>query len=482
MMEPYNLFQKMEPDKAVAILAKEYGGNRKELAGKFLGTDSFQIKKKGIKVIGIYYHRMTYGGVQRVISLLMPLYQEAGYQVVLFTDEKQEGEYELPEQVVRVVLPSALLLSYDRYEERAALFREKLEEYQVDIMLCHAAESRFLLYDMLLVKALGIPFCIAVHGLFSAELLRLNYHITEKCVTFQLADRVLVLSELERSFWNSFGVSAVYIPNPIQELPYVEEEGKYILWLGRLEETEKQPSHSIEIMKRVVEACPEAKMKIVGQEVTHGISKRLQKKIRKLGLEKHIEICGGTENVEPYYREAKLFLCTSASEAFSMTVVESKGYGIPLVTYDMPYLEVLKSGRGCICVSRDNVQVAAEAVIQLLKDQKLHKELKKEARKSYEELREFNLKEAWQSFFESFFDKKRKQPEANLKQEDTAQLLSTLLEHYEKGCRKNGEEAEYAFLRKLWKIGRLYRFWKENGWKQTKDIIVRKMGDTHGKN
>ena len=86
------------------------------------------------------------------------------------------------------------------------------------------------------------------------------------------------------------------------------------------------------------------------------------------------------------------------------------------------------------------------------------------------------------SLFGNFSDEKWKQPEADLKKEDTAQLLSTLLEHYEKGCKKNGEEAEYAFLRKLWKIGRLYRFWKENGWKQTKDIIVRKMGDTHGKN
>ncbi len=480
--EPGVLFQSMEPEKAVSILAKEYGGERKRLAEKLMGTEALKIRKKSVKTIGIYYHRMTPGGVQRVISLLIPLYMEAGYKVILFTDEKQQGEYEVPGWMVRVVLPSALLLSYERYEERAVLFGKMLDEYQVDIMLYHAAESRFLLYDMLLVKARGIPFCIVVHGLFSAELLRLNRHITEKRATFRLADRLVVLSELEKSFWASLGVRAVYIPNPIQELPYADGDGKYILWLGRLEETEKQPSHSVEIMKRVVEVCPEARMKIVGQEVTRGVTKALKKKIRKLGLENYIEICGGTENVEPYFKEAQIFLCTSACEAFSMTIVESKGYGIPLVTYDMPYLEVLKLRQGCICVPQDDVEHAVTAVIQLLKDEGLRKTLKEQARKSYEELREFDLKGAWEGFLTSFFEEQSGSREVSVNQEESNLLLTTLLEHYDKGCRKNGEEAEYAFLRGLWKLGRLYRFWKENGLRKTKDIIVRKIGDIHDKN
>lgn len=482
MMEPKTLLQSMEPEKAVSILAKEYGGARKQLAEKLIGSNTFQTRKESIKSIGIYYHRMTPGGIQRVISLLIPLYLDAGYRVILFVDEEEQGEYELPESVVRVVLPSALLLSYDRYEERAVLFRRMLEEYQVDIMLYHAAESRFLLYDMLLTKALGIPFCVVVHGLFSAELLCLNRHITEKRVTFRLADSLVVLSELEKSFWESLGIKAVYIPNPIQELPYVDGTGKYILWLGRLEETQKQPSHSVEIMKRVVEVCPEARMKIVGQEVTRGAAKALKKKIKKLGLTKHIELCGGTENVEPYYKEAQIFLCTSASEAFSMTIVESKGYGIPLVTYAMPYLEVLKSHRGCICVPGDDVEGAATAVVQLLKDEDLHRRLKEQARKSYEELRAFDLKGTWEDFLTGFMGEKAEPGEGIVNREESGLLLTTLLEHYDKGCRRNGEEAEYAFCRGLWKLGRLYRFWKENGFGKTKDIIVRKIGDTHDKN
>lgn len=477
-----SLFRSMEAEMAVGVLAKEYKEQRKTLAEIVNQANIFDRKNKRIETIGIYYHRMTPGGVQRVISLLIPIYIEAGYRVILFTDEKEEGEYEVPSSVIRVVLPSALVLPYDKYEERAILFRKMVEEYKVDIMLYHAAESRFLLYDMILVKALGIPFCIEIHGLFSAEMLRLNHHITEKKETFRLADRLIVLSQTEKYFWQSLGIKAVYIPNPIQELPFIEQDGKYILWLGRLEETQKQPSHGVDIMRRVIEICPEAKMKIVGQEVTKGIIKRLNKKIRRLGLEKNIELCGGTENVQLYYREAHIFLCTSAYEAFPMTIVESKGYGIPLVTYAMPYLEVLKSHRGCICVPGDDVEGAATAVVQLLKDEDLHRRLKEQARKSYEELRAFDLKGTWEDFLTGFMGEKAEPGEGIVNREESGLLLTTLLEHYDKGCRRNGEEAEYAFCRGLWKLGRLYRFWKENGFGKTKDIIVRKIGDTHDKN
>lgn len=480
--EIQSLFQMYSPEKAVSIMAKKYGNAKKEPAEELADAEVFKGKKRQVETIGIYYHRMTPGGVQKVVSLLVPLYLEAGYRVVLFTDEKEQGEYELPSRTIRVVLPSALLLSYDRYEERAVLLRNMLEEHQVDTMLYHGAESRFLLYDMLLVKALGIPFCVVVHSLFSAEMLRLNTHIAEKRATFRLADRLVVLSETEKLFWESLGIPAVYIPNPIQELTYAEEEGKYILWLGRLEETEKQTSHSIEIMKRVVKVCPEARMKIVGPEVTHRLVKNLKKRIKKLGLEKHIEICGMTGDAADYYKEAKIFLCTSACEAFSMTIAESKGYGIPLVTYDMPYLEVLKSRQGCICVPQDDVESAAKAVIRILQEENLRKELKEQARKSYESLREFDLTEAWEYLLTGLSDADNDLEEVPVSNENVRLLLETLLDHYEKGCRSNGEKAEDVFLRNLWKIGRAYRFWKENGWKKTKDIIVRKIGDTHDKN
>lgn len=465
---------------AVSALVREYAEEKKELAEKLVGAEWLKVQKKKIKTIGIYYHRMTPGGVQRVISLLMPLYLECGYKVVLLTDEEyMKEEYTKPEQVERVVLPSALQLSYDQYPKRAELLKETLEKYEVDVVLYHAAESRFLLYDMILTKALGIPFCVTVHGLFSAEMLRQDYHIIEKISTFKLVDRLLVLSETEKEFWTTLGINAVYIPNPIQDLPFSEKEGEYILWLGRLEEVSKQPSHAVEIMKRVTEVYPEVTMKIVGTEVTKGVVKKLKKKTKKLGLNKNIEICKGTTDVGHYYENAKVFLCTSAGEAFSMTLVESKGYGIPLVTYDMPYLEVLKQGKGFISVPQDDISACAEAIIGIFKKDELRKQLKKEARESYELLRQYDLRSAWEALLSCLLEDAGK--EKNIGQENTQMflVLQTMLEHYGKGCIKNGAGSEYKAIRILWWLDKVCRFRQENGFRQTWKMILRKIGDTH---
>ena len=465
---------------AVSTLVREYGEEKKALAEKLVDADWLKVQKSEIKTIGIYYHRMTPGGVQRVISLLMPLYLEWGYKVVLLTDEEHlREEYEIPKEVERVVIPSALGLSYKKYPRRAEALKEFLEKYEVDVILYHAAESRFLLYDMILTKALGIPFCVIVHGLFSAEMLRQNYHIIEKLSTFKLVDRLVVLSEMEKEFWMTLGINAVYIPNPIQDLPFSKKEGEYILWLGRLEDVCKQPFHAVEIMRKVTQVYPEATMKMVGTEVTKGVIKKLKKKIKKAGMGNNIEICKGTTEVDYFYENAKIFLCTSAGEAFSMTLVESKAYGIPLVTYDMPYLEVLKMGKGFISVPQDDISAGADAIIEILRKDELRKQLKKEARESYEILQQYDLHSVWEELLSGLPEDTRNERSIEQENSQISLVLRTMLEHYAKGCIANGPGAEDKLNRGLWWLGRVYRFRQENGFGQTWKMILRKIGDTH---
>lgn len=475
-----NYIEKGQVVEAVSALVREYADEKKTLAEKLVGAEWLEVQKKEVKTIGVYYHRMTPGGVQRVISLLIPLYLEWGYKVVLLTDEEHlQEEYEVSEQVKRIVLPSALLLSYDEYPKRAELLKEALINNRIDVMLYHAAESRFLLYDMILTKSLGIPFCVTVHGLFSAEMLRQNYHIIEKKSTFKLVDRLIVLSEMEKEFWTTLGINTVFIPNPIQDLPFSEKEGEYILWLGRLDEVCKQPSHAVEMMKRVTEVYPEATMKMVGTEVTKGVVKKLRKIIKKAGLNNNIEICKGTTDVGHYYENAKVFLCTSTGEAFSMTLVESKAYGIPLVTYDMPYLEVLKQRKGFVSVPQDDINAGAKAIIELLEKDELRKRLKEEARESYEMLRQYDLRSAWEELLSDLFENVGKAKKIVQENAQLSLAMHTMLEHYGKGCIKNGAGAEHKTIRILWWFSRVYQFWKENGFQQTWKMILRKIGDTH---
>lgn len=421
----------------VAALAEAYAMNRTTLISRIEGAKCLAIRKQGIKTIGIYYHRMGKGGVQRVISLLLPLYLELGYQVVLLTDEYDpENEYEIPKQVKRIVLTSALTIQYPDYGIRAKELVEAIESNNIDVMLYQAAECRTLVYDMLLTKGLGLPFCVSIHGLFSAELLNSNALICEKIKTFKLIDQLVVLSETEKTFWEIFGIPAIYIPNPIQEIEGKRKSEEYILWLARLESVQKQHMDAVEIMSKIVKVHPEAKMKIVGNEVTHDAKKNMLKRIAALKLEDNIEVCDYTTNVEAFYENAKVFLITSAYESFAMTIIESKGYGIPLVTYDMPYLETLKDKKGYINVAQNDIKGAAEAIISLLENNKLREDMGKEARESYEDFKKYDLKNAWQSLIKSLPESKSDIQQDKLDRAEVEMVMQTLMFHYQRGSTK----------------------------------------------
>lgn len=421
----------------VSALAVSYHTNRAQLISKIYGAESLLVRKEKIKTIGIYYHRMGKGGVQRVISLLLPLYLELGYEVVLFSDEYEpDTEYPIPEQVKRVLLPSALTISYGEYGQRAQELLNACETYGVDMVLYEAAECRMLAYDMLLIKSMGLPFCVSIHGLFCAEFLNMNTLICEKLETFKLVDRLVVLSETEKNFWEIFGIPATYIPNPIQKIEGSQKAEEYILWLGRLESVTKQHMDAVNIMNKVVKVHPEAKMKIVGNEVTHDAKKNMVKRIAALKLEENIEVCEYTTDVEAYYERAGIFLVTSATESFSMTVVESKGYGIPLVTYEMPYLETLKEKKGYLSVPQNDLEAAAKAIITLLEDGTLRKQLGKEARESYETLSDYDVKAAWKILLEGMTETSEYTPAKEFEQEQMELVLRTMLQHYKKGSER----------------------------------------------
>lgn len=59
---------------------------------------------------------MYNGGIERVVSRLTDIWNEGGYNVVLFTDdEANENDYKINPNTVRVVLPKIQFRSYDEY-------------------------------------------------------------------------------------------------------------------------------------------------------------------------------------------------------------------------------------------------------------------------------------------------------------------------------------------------------------------------------
>ena len=101
----------------------------------------FPHKQGKIRTIALYYFRMYSGGIERFLSLIIPIYIKMGYRVVLFTDEyKPELEYPLPNtshNFFRIILKSRGQL-LDSLTELEKYF----DEYGVDLFINQAHWTR----------------------------------------------------------------------------------------------------------------------------------------------------------------------------------------------------------------------------------------------------------------------------------------------------------------------------------------------------
>lgn len=149
-----NLFDELKRDGFDAIVSTwdietfteslfvHFGVETGKIAENILGAESLKATIKKSKNIAVYYHRMGGGGVERVISLLIPLYIEMGYRVVLITDEKRNGDdYEIPTGVTRYVIPEFDLVVRRKtsYRNRACELQKIFKKENIDTFCYHAA-------------------------------------------------------------------------------------------------------------------------------------------------------------------------------------------------------------------------------------------------------------------------------------------------------------------------------------------------------
>lgn len=427
--------------KEVAELYTKWHGKEHELANQYIGQFNEKSCVPCVRHIGMMYRWLTIGGLQRVLALLSFLYSEMGYQVTLILDIKEEIAYDLPEGVEVVTIPAESgVQSTGSYLQRAKGLREIIRHKKIDTIIHHGASSGILLYDLLVCKKSNINFITVKHETFSQYMVYRDNTMYMQQGVFKLADRLVTLSDAERNFWEVQGVKATYICNPTGEYAVAEDtpgSGDYILWLGRLARRQKQCMDIIPIMREVVKKVPNAVMKVYGNPIAPGIINEIQGQIEKFHLEKNIEYCGFvTGNVGEIYRDAAVFLVTSEYESFPLTIYESKLNGTPLVTYDMPYLELLKDGLGYIAVENDNIVQAADAIVRVLQDKELKERLSKEARQSVLQFNNERVKQSWKQLFESLNDGYARE-ERQYTAEEMRVIVETMMYHYRKGLNAN---------------------------------------------
>lgn len=434
----------------VSALAQKAWDTPEEIIRRIAPTNQTRKIGKPVKNIATFYFRMHNGGIERVMSLLIPVWKSLGYNVFLITEEQPSlSDYTLPENITRIVFPSTKECKKDNYIIRAAMWKEMLEKYEIDTVVYNAWDSPILFWDACVIKGLGLNLVSIAHGTFSylfKQAIETRYTQIE---TYRLIDKVVVLSNVFKEFWKFF-CPAVYIPNPVEICP-IEDcsdlEGNNIVWVGRLS-AEKKPEDVLKMMKEVLKLYPDANLTIIGKSEGQEYEDKLFELAAQLGITEQVCFEGFHKDVSPFYKKASVFVFTSSFEGFSMAVSEGRGYGLPVCMYDLPYMELIRDKKGVICVDQGDYKSLANNVVKILKDKSYRKQLGKESRESAEQFANYEITEAWKSLFKSLSEPLEQEKNT----EDEQMMADLLIEQAQLGMKEKDSFMKELIAGSEWNI------------------------------
>lgn len=423
------LFQQYDNALLIGRLAEKY---TKERLLQWMDKTTFSAEKRSeAKRIGTFYFRLYNGGTEKVLSLLAAIWLELGYEVIVFTDEPADrNDYRLPDKVKRVVLEYSSEIDAREYGKRAVDFKRKLTENRVDIVIYHAWMSRLLFWDLLLVKTTGLPFMVYTHGVFATPYLYIDEQADCLHKIFQLADGIISLTEVSHRFYQGLGCNSFYMQNPIDPqlaaVPQAGLQGKKVLCIGRISQ-EKNLLDIVDIFAMAVREVPDATLMVVG-EGSAPLLRAMAESCERYRIQDKVEFHGFQDKVGEYYQNASVMIMASEFEGYSLTLLESKAYGVPCVMYELPYLYLTKGGKGILGVPQGDKAGAAAKLVSLLQDPEFRRETGSEAKKSFDLFFSLDLHQSWKEVFARMADGER-----NTTDETERLMLQMLIEYSNTG-------------------------------------------------
>lgn len=354
-----------------------------------------------MNVIASYYGNGYNGGVQRVNSQLMSCWDNMGYKVVFISNEaKNRLDYPYSNNIKRLVLPKQ-----DDAVKRLSVLQEYILKENIDTLVYNEGATEGLLWECLLVKLLGARFVIYVHSNFATAFTNGLWMLYTPQI-YKMCDMVIALSETNARFYQMCGCRTYLVQNPVpDELSNLKRDdisdlsSNHLLMAGRLS-PEKRPLDVLKVFNIVHRKYPKAILDIAGVGQEDCIEEMKDYCIRNK-LDKSVIFHGflSIEKMMKLYHNASLLIQTSESEGYGMVLLEAKAYGLPIVMYELPYLALVKDGKGVLSSEIGDIDGMASHIMNLLSDLAYRKELGIESRENFEKINKYDLKEEWRRIF-----------------------------------------------------------------------------------
>lgn len=169
-----------------------------------------------------------------------------------------------------------------------------------------------------------------------------------------------------------------YIYNPISVEDFVKSDRKdeyfKFVAIGRLADVKNYPL-MLNAFKIVVSMHDNVHLSIAG---IGPCAESLKDLVVRLGIQEQISFLGNVEDVPELLRKSDALLLSSYSEACPMVIIEAMAAGLPVIATNVGGVPELVTDNG-IVVESDNIKAFSDAMIKMIEDKKLYKQMKEKS-------------------------------------------------------------------------------------------------------
>lgn len=230
--------------------------------------------------------------------------------------------------------------------------------------------------------------------------LRSKYHDV-----YCVSNRVVLLTESYKDMYVNYGkikdsMKFVIIPNALsfpqsfEIRNYHTVKSKTVLIVARMDEIQKRISLALKIWMDVKkhEGANDWQLQIAGSGPDYNTYVDY---VKKMNL---IDVCFvGQVNPEPYYLHASIFMMTSKSEGFPLTLNESMQYGVVPIAFGsfMSISEIIDNGSNGYIINEGNLNDYSQKLLLLMQDNDLRMEMAANALKSVDRYTPEKVSSMW---------------------------------------------------------------------------------------
>ncbi|MEX2574645.1 MAG: N-acetyl-alpha-D-glucosaminyl L-malate synthase BshA [Balneolaceae bacterium] len=288
---------------------------------------------------------------------------------------------------------------------------EKLDVLHVHYAIPHAT-SAYLAKQILGEKASHVPIITTLHG---TDITLVGSDPSYKQVvdfSINQSDGVTAVSEyLKTETYKRFDIKREIqvIPNFIDlnrfkrsrkehfKKAICPEGEKVVVHVSNFREVKRVPE-VISVFSRILQSGIDAKLLMVGDGPDR---QKAERRCRELNICDKVRFLGKQEQVEEVLSIADLFLIPSGSETFGLAALEALSCGVPVVSSDIGGLpEVNIHGETGYLCALDDINCMSDFAVKILKDEKIHAKMARNARKRAELFELYKLVAEYEAYYE----------------------------------------------------------------------------------